>query len=245
MHRHEPRLHQGHCQQLARPQPSPSTSSMPSRSSMTLSTRCAGPNAKSTTSWRALAISGSAIRSTCPTDSEPHSKTSRYAISRPHVHTASGWRSRNSMTNPLLTRRRSSSSKRDLWGNPQPAAANHRCRAHCQAPLERHPALVPQQDSQWPHRGDQQPRPSRQSKGSRLPLSPQPQSHGLPATQPNSISCFQTEIVATHAKQRRTKIIVLITARSFHPLLKSALWRIPPTQQADDHRLTGFHNDVQ
>jgi transposase len=68
-----------------------------------------GPNAKSTTSWRALAISGSAIRSTCPTDSEPHSKTSRYAISRPHVHTASGWRSRNSMTNPLLTRRRSSS----------------------------------------------------------------------------------------------------------------------------------------
>ena len=52
---------------------------------------------------------GSAIRSTCPTDSEPHSKTSRYAISRPHVHTASGWRSRNSMTNPLLTRRRSSS----------------------------------------------------------------------------------------------------------------------------------------
>src|SRR6195256_779722 len=49
------------------------------------------------------------------------------------------------------------------------------------APLERHPALVPQQDSQWPHRGDQQPRPSRQSKGSRLPLSPQPQSHGLPA----------------------------------------------------------------
>src|SRR4051794_37718849 len=91
------------------PQPSPSTSSMPSRSSMTLSTRCAGPNAKSTTSWRALAISGSAIRSTCPTDSEPHSKTSRYAISRPHVHTASGWRSRNSMTNPLLTRRRSSS----------------------------------------------------------------------------------------------------------------------------------------
>ncbi len=68
-----------------------------------------------------------------------------------------------------------------LLGNPQPAAANHRCRAHCQAPLERHPALVPQQDSQWPHRGDQQPRPSRQSKGSRLPLSPQPQSHGLPA----------------------------------------------------------------
>src|SRR4051812_14918350 len=53
---------------------------MPSRSSMTLSTRCAGPNAKSTTSWRALAISGSAIRSTCPTDSEPHSKTSRYAM---------------------------------------------------------------------------------------------------------------------------------------------------------------------
>ena len=42
-------------------------------------------------------------------------------------------------------------------------------------------APVPPPDSQWPHRGDQQPRPSRQSKGSRLPLSPQPQSHGLPA----------------------------------------------------------------
>ena len=43
----------------------------------------------------------------------------------------------------------------------------------------------------------------------------------------------------------RRRIIVLVAARSFHPLLKSALWRIPPTQEADDHRLTGFHNDVQ
>ena len=36
------------------------------------------------------------------------SMASRYAISRPHVRTRSGWPFRNSMTNPLLTRRRSS-----------------------------------------------------------------------------------------------------------------------------------------
>src|SRR3954468_22774304 len=30
-------------------------------------------------------------------------------------------------------------------------------------------------------------------------------------SQPNSISCFQTEIVATHAKQRRTKNVLSVT----------------------------------
>jgi hypothetical protein len=57
----------------------------------------------------------------------------------------------------------------------------HRCRAHRQTPLERHPPLVPQQDRKWTDRGDQQPRPSRQGEGSRLSINPKPQSHGLPA----------------------------------------------------------------
>ena len=198
------RLHQGHRQQLALLERSPSTSSMPSRSSMTLSTRCAGPNEVDNV-LAVLAILAP-IRSTCPTDSEPH-RNLLLRHRRPHVQTASGWRSRNSMTNPTPDAATVFEEAELL--EPTAGCCESSMRAHCQVPLERIRA-GPQQESEWPHRGIKA-RPSRQSKarGHRSVRNLKAMVYLLEA---KSISCFQTEIVATHAKQRRTSKVSRLPA---------------------------------
>ena len=153
---------------------------MPSRSSTTPSIRCAEPSGRTTTllagtRYLWLRNPDNAVRPPAGHLRKP----AHCAISRPHVPTGSGWPSRNSTTNPLTDSRRGLPQAMVFLGNPQPAAADHRRRPHRQTPLGRHSALVPQQDRQWSHRGDQQPRPGRQGKGSRLSLNPQPHRHGL------------------------------------------------------------------
>src|SRR6267378_4411274 len=92
-----------------------------------------------------------------------------------------------------------------LVGHPQPPAADDRRGTHGQTPLERHSPLVPHQDRQRHYRGHQQPRPSRQSQSSWLPLHPQPQGDHLS-------NCWQARTRVTHMSQRRAFVLSI---RSF------------------------------
>jgi transposase len=83
-----------------------------------------------------------------------------------------------------------------LLGHSQPVGADDRCRSHRQASSRRHPALVRQQNRQWPDRGHQQPGAGRQGKGTWLPLNAKPQGHRLSTGQqtrpePASLTTFQ------------------------------------------------------
>src|SRR6266478_7185415 len=93
-----------------------------------------------------------------------------------------------------------------LVGHPQPPAADDRRGTHGQTPLERHSPLVPHQDRQRHYRGHQQPRPSRQSQSSWLPLHPQPQGDHLS-------NCWQARTRVTHMSQRRAGWMVSMTSR--------------------------------
>ena len=98
-------------------------------------------------------------------------------------------------------------------GHPQPARTDDRGRAHRQAPLGRHPALVRQQDRQRPDRGHQQPRPGRQGQGARLPLDAQPQGHRLSARRQARPQAARLAH-ATHAEQRGTLFSRVISRRT-------------------------------
>src|SRR6516164_7580015 len=95
-----------------------------------------------------------------------------------------------------------------LVGHPQPPAADDRGGTHGQTPLERHPPLVPDQDRQWHHGSHQQPRPSRQSEGPRLPFNPQPEGDHLSNRR-------QARTRLTHMSQRRA-VFFMNTLALFH-----------------------------
>ena len=78
-------------------------------------------------------------------------------------------------------------------GHPIAPRTGERRRTHYHAPPRRHPQMVHIEDRQWPHRGHQQSRASRQGQGARLSLDPKPQGHRLS-------DCRQTRPQAAHMK---------------------------------------------
>ena len=109
LHRHEPGLHQGRRREPARTPPSPSTSSTPSRSSTMPSIRYAAPNRRAKACCAAHVTSGCAIRTTCPTGRQAHSRQlSQRVTSRPRAPTRSAWPSRTSTISHLSRRARAS-----------------------------------------------------------------------------------------------------------------------------------------
>ena len=80
--------------------PSPSTSSMPSRSSTMPSIRYDEPSGRTTNCWPARATSGGATRTAYPSARRSSLKACPCAISRPRAPTGYGWPSRNYMSSP-------------------------------------------------------------------------------------------------------------------------------------------------
>ena len=157
LHRYEPSLHQGHRREPAECEPSPSTSSMQSRSStdaVDQDTPHRTEGAKSA-AWHAITV-GCAIRRRCPIASARrsvvypmrHLKTAR-AYPDPPRHF------QDLYDQPSVQAGASYLKKWYLWAAHQPDRTSHRCRAHRQASLGRHPAMVRQQDRQRPDRGHQ------------------------------------------------------------------------------------------